>query len=168
MKTFSKLTIALLAFFFCKTSNAQMDSSSELYRTVQDLDSILFINGFNNCMLQEMDPYIAKDLEFYHDQSGISTSKEEFFEAINQNICSNRDKKPIRKLVKGSMEVFPLYNNGVLYGAIQKGVHQFYIRESDKEPYLTSTAKFTHVFTMQDNLWQLKRVLSYDHHSPQH
>lgn len=167
MRTFSKLIIALLAFFFCKTSNAQMEPSSELYRTVQDLDSILFINGFNNCMLQEMDPYIAKDLEFYHDQSGISTSKEEFFEAINQNICSNWDKKPIRKLVKGSMEVFPLYNNGVIYGAIQKGVHQFYIKESDKEPYLTSTAKFTHVFTMQDNLWQLKRVLSYDHNSPE-
>jgi hypothetical protein len=167
MRTFSKLIIALLAFFFCKTSNAQMEPSSELYRSVQDLDSILFINGFNNCMLQEMDPYIAKDLEFYHDQSGISTSKEEFFEAINQNICSNWDKKPIRKLVKGSMEVFPLYNNGVIYGAIQNGVHQFYIKESDKEPYLTSTAKFTHVFTMQDNLWQLKRVLSYDHNSPE-
>jgi len=29
--------------------------------------------------------------------------------------------------------VFPLYNNGALYGAIQHGIHNFFIREAGKE-----------------------------------
>ncbi|MEQ9580591.1 MAG: serine hydrolase, partial [Arenibacter sp.] len=140
MKTIFYVRIAvlfILALLFFNTGQAQMESSSELYHTVLELDSILFEDGFNNCKLKEMEHLIAPDLEFYHDQSGISTSKEEFFKAIEQNICGSGDKKPIRKLVAESMEVFALYNNGVLYGAIQNGVHEFYIKEAHKELYIT-------------------------------
>ena len=170
MKTVSYIRISglfILMLLFLNIGQAQMESSSELYRTVLKLDSILFEDGFNNCKLKEMDHLIAPDLEFYHDQSGISTSKEEFFKAIEQNICGSGDKKPIRKLVVESMEVYPLYNNGILYGAIQNGVHEFYIKEAHKELYITGIAKFSHVFILQDNNWQLKRVLSYDHRSPE-
>jgi len=170
MKTVSYFRISglfILILLFFNIGQAQMESSSELYRTVLKLDSILFENGFNNCELKEMEHLIAPDLEFYHDQSGISTSKEEFFKAIEQNICGSGDKKPIRKLVADSMEVFPLYNNGDLYGAIQNGVHEFYIKEAHKELYITGIAKFSHVFILQDSKWQLKRVLSYDHRSPE-
>ena len=159
------LLIPILLFF--NRGHAQMESSSKLYRTIMGLDSILFVKGFNNCELKEMEHLIAPDLEFYHDQTGISSSKEEFFKAIEQNICGSVDKKPIRKLVADSMEVFPLYNNGVLYGAIQNGVHEFYIKTANKEPYITGIAKFSHVFIKQDGNWQLKRVLSYDHRSPE-
>ncbi|RTE51984.1 nuclear transport factor 2 family protein [Arenibacter aquaticus] len=155
-------TIVLFSLLYT-FGHAQLDSSSELYQTIKEVDSILFVEGFNQCKLKEMEPYIAVDLEFYHDKSGLSTSKEAFFEAIKQNICGNGVKKPIRKLVAGSMEVFPLYQNDVLYGAIQHGVHEFYIKEADKDIYITGIAKFSHVFTLQNGVWQLKRVLSYDH-----
>ena len=170
MKTVSYVRIAVLlicTLLFFNTGQAQMESSSELYRTILKLDSTLFVDGFNNCELKKMEHLIATDLEFYHDQAGLSTSKEEFFKAIKENVCGNANKKPIRKLVAESMEVFPLYNNGVLYGAIQNGVHEFYIKEANKELYITGIAKFSHVFIMQDNIWQLKRVLSYDHQSPE-
>ena len=114
-----------------------------------------------------MKGFISDDLEFYHDQGGLTTNKEDFLNAVKNNICSKPEMKPIRKIVQGSLEVFPLYENGKLYGAIQKGVHDFYIREPSKELYKTSSAKFTHVWILNNNEWILKRVLSYDHKNPE-
>lgn len=63
-----------------------------------------------------------------------------------QNICGDPDKKLIREVIENSREVFPLYNEGKLYGAIQTGEHQFFIRESDKDEVLGGLAKFTTVW----------------------
>ena len=79
------------------------------------------------------------------------------------NICSSPNKKPIRKLVEGSMEVYPLYNNGELYGAIQNGTHEFYITDPEKELYRTGIAKFTSTWLLIDGNWVLKNALSFDH-----
>ncbi|WP_435522240.1 hypothetical protein [Chryseobacterium indoltheticum] len=61
------------------------------------------------------------------------------------------------------MEVFPLYNNGGLYGAIQSGEHQFFMREKNKEDVLGGQAKFTTVWTKKDSNWTMSDILSYDH-----
>ena len=168
-KSASKTTLLLLiAIFSFKSGNSQVEPSSELYQNIKKIDSILFENGFNKCVLSDMEAYISEDLEFYHDQSGPSTTKKDFFKALEQNICSNPDMKPIRKLIESSVEVFPLYNNGVLYGAIQNGLHEFYMKEINKEVYLTSTATFTHLYILKNETWQLKRVLSYNHKQPKH
>ena len=163
---YRNVALSIFAFIVFINGNAQVEVSSELYKTIKKIDSIVFDNGFNNCMISEIKPYISEDLEFYHDKAGLSTTGQEFFTALEQNICSNLDEKPLRKLVEGSMQVFPLYNNEVLYGAIPNGVHKFYIKEANKEAYLTSTAKFTHVYIIQNHIWKLKRVLSYDHQQP--
>ncbi|MBL4706380.1 MAG: beta-lactamase family protein, partial [Flavobacteriales bacterium] len=76
------------------------------------------------------------------------------------------NRKPIRKLVNGSMEVFSLYNEGKLYGAIQNATHEFYIKEPEKELYKTNIAIFTHLWLLDGNIWKLKRSLSYDHQIP--
>lgn len=162
-RTIALLIITLLPF---QKGSAQVGPSSELFQAIKKMDSILFENGFNKCLLSEIEPFINNDLEFYHDQGGITTTKENFLLTIKQNICSNQEKKPIRKLVENSLEVFPLYENGVLYGALQNGVHEFYIKESNKDLYLTSTAKFSHVWIKERDNWMLKRVLSYDHKAP--
>jgi CubicO group peptidase (beta-lactamase class C family) len=43
------------------------------------------------------------------------------------------------------MEIYPLEKDGILYGAIQTGEHNFYALENDTQAYLTSIAKFTHL-----------------------
>jgi hypothetical protein len=164
---FSKIifffTILLLSF---QITTAQVETTSELYKTIKEMDSILFENGFNKCLISDIEPLISEDLEFYHDQGGITSSKEEFLMTIRQNICSNQEQKPIRKLMEGSLEVFPLYSKEVLYGAIQNGIHEFFIKEANRDPYLTSTAKFTHLWLKENDKWKLKRVMSYDHQTP--
>lgn len=64
------------------------------------------------------------------------------------------------------MRVYQLKNNGQIYGAVQSGTHQFYIKEPAKAPYLTSRGKFTHLWMFEEGQWKLKRVLSYDHEVP--
>lgn len=155
-------SLLLFTSVFIQTSNAQVEESSELFRELANKDSLLFEQGFNECNLTVTASLISDSLEFYHDVSGVQ-NRDGFFKAIRQNICSGAPQKPIRKLVQGSLEVFPLNDDGKLYGAIQKGVHEFYIKETGKELYQTGTAKFMHVWVLEEESWKLKTVLSYDH-----
>lgn len=144
---------------------AQVDNSSDLFIELRKQDSMLFERGFNNCDIDYLEDHITQDLKFYHDQSGIQDRKD-FFENIQKYICSNSEVKPIRKVDTSSLEVFPLHNNGIMYGAIQKGIHHFYLRENDKEDLWTSTAKFTTVWNLTEETWKISTVLSYDHQDP--
>jgi endonuclease YncB( thermonuclease family) len=60
------------------------------------------------------------------------------------------------------VEVFPLEKNGVMYGAIHTGIHNFYAVEDNKSEYLTSIAKFTHVWMLENGDFKLTRVLDGD------
>ncbi|WP_370000152.1 serine hydrolase domain-containing protein [Winogradskyella sp.] len=146
-------------------SKAQVDKNSDLFKTLKKQDSIFFEKGFNQCDLEYLDNHIAEDLKFYHDQSGFQ-DRNSFFNNTKKYICSNPDVKPIRKVNASSLEAFPLFNNGKLYGAIQKGEHSFYIRENGKEDVLTSIAMFTHVWLLKGDDWVLSEALSYDHQDP--
>ena len=154
----------LLLCFFSLTSVAQAQEKSTLFQELKAQDSIFFERGFNRCDLDYLKNQVADNLRFYHDQGGFQ-DKAKFLESTANNICGSGDKKPIRKVAPESLEVFPLYNEGKLYGAIQTGMHYFYIREKDKKDLWTSTAKFTHVWIMDKGAWKLTEVLSYDHQS---
>ena len=144
---------------------AQVDRNSDLFIELKQQDSIFFDRGFNKCDMDYMQSRIAKDLKFYHDQSGFQ-DRAAFFENTNKYICSNSVQKPVRKVDVSSLEVFPLHNNGIIYGAIQKGIHHFYLREDGKDDVWTSTAKFTTVWVLENERWIISEVLSYDHHDP--
>ncbi len=153
------------AAFVIQIVSGQVANNSDIFLTLKKQDSIFFERGFNLCDLEYLNKAIHKDLIFFHDQGGIQ-NRNEFLENTKKNICSNPNKKPIRKLEENSLQVFPLYNNGKLYGAIQSGIHDFYIREPNKEDVHTSRAKFTHVWLSENGDWLLKEVLSYDHNDP--
>ncbi len=159
-----QISIFILVFITL-SSTAQVDKDSELFKELKKQDSSFFELGFNQCDMDYLKNHIADDLRFYHDQSGFQ-DRNAFFENTKKYICSNSEKKPIRKVDVNSLEVFPLYNNGKLYGAIQKGNHHFYLRENAKDDLWTSTAKFTHVWVLKNEQWKLTEVLSYDHQAP--
>ncbi len=144
---------------------AQHATVDDLFRTLRARDSLLFDVAFNRCELGVLDQLIGDNFEFYHDQSGITQSKSGFIKSIQDGICS-LNYKPRRQLDASSLTVFPLKNEGVLYGAIQTGVHHFFALEKDKPEYLTSSARFTHLWLLTKGTWRLSRVLSYDHQTP--
>ena len=161
---FYKISFFLIVLSVGSINNAQsqVSDSSELFRELVEADSLLFEEGFNKCVFSVVKDIIHADLEFYHDISGTE-NRAEFLQGFKRNICSSPDKKPIRKLVPESLEVFSLKNNGEIYGAIQKGEHRFYIKEPHKNLYYTTSAKFTNVWILENNMWKLKTVLSYAH-----
>lgn len=161
-----RLNIGIFIFsFFTLPLHAQIAKNSPLFLELKKQDSIFFERGFNNCDIAYLEKAVDSNLKFYHDNGGFQ-DKKLFLEKTKQNLCSNPNQKPIRKVIESSMEVFPLYNNGNLYGAIQSGEHQFYIREKNKEDVLGGKAKFTTVWTKKDGSWMMSDVLSYDHGEP--
>ncbi len=126
-------------------------SQEELTRAVTTLDKELF-DAYNNCDLAKLGTLVVDDLEFYHDKTGLAVGKQVFLDAIKNNICG----KVTRKLVDGSMEVYPL--NG--YGAVEIGVHRFY---HPGMPGDVGEAKFITLWQYKDGAWKVSRVISYDH-----
>ena len=156
-----RIVIILLMLLFMKGS-AQVSKDSKLFKELKKQDSIFFERSFNLCDSTYTKKAVSDGLRFYHDQSGFQ-DKAQFLDNTRKYLCSNPDKKPIRKLVEGSLEVFPLYENGVLYGAIQQGLHEFYIREPQKYDVKTGMARFIAVWILKEQDWILEEVLSYDH-----
>src|SRR5688572_16438413 len=116
------LLIVLTACGF--QTNAQYKPVNKaLYDTIAKLDS-LFFTAYNTCdkNLDIYASYYADTLEFLHDQGGFSNSKKDVVESTRKNVCG----KVTRKLIAGSMEVYPIAN----YGAIEIGYHTFQNKEN--------------------------------------
>ncbi len=146
-------------------ATAQVDKNSKLFKTLKAKDSILFKIGFNKCKIDQSAKLMYDDLEFYHDKGGITNSKEEFVKTMKNGICrANNPEKIYRFLVEESLEVFPMYNNGKLYGALQNGKHYFSPNESMTYKESDNYALFSHLWIVdEDGTWKIKRVISYNH-----
>lgn len=146
--------------------NGQLAENSELYQTLKEKDSVLFHAAFNSCDPETMASLFTEDFEFYHDKGGATMSRELFLAPMREN-CPNRDPGALqpskRILIPGSLEVYPLRKKGVIYGAIQHGVHRFEFLNAEQEYQKGDIARFTHVWVQTDGTWKIKRELSYDH-----
>ena len=148
--------------FITVMSMAQVDHNSDLFIELRKQDSIFFERGFNQCDLDYLESRLNPGFRMYHDQSGFQ-DRAAFFYNTRKYVCAGGGKKPIRKVDIASLEVFPLHHNGKLYGAIQKGVHHFYLKEEGQDNLWTSTARFTHTWVLDEGVWKIDDVLSYDH-----
>ena len=127
--------------------------SKGLYDTIAQMDKDLF-DAFNSRNIDSLKTFFTEDLEFFHDKGGLSRY-EENMKNFKENLA--KDNKLNRKLVPGSLEVYPIKD----YGAIQIGAHTFCHIENGKED--CGTFKFVHVWQKKDNQWKISRVVSYDH-----
>ena len=126
----------------------------ELFRTIASLDSALFASAsYDRCDLETFQAFFAGDVEFYHDQSGLTVGSQAVTEQVKQNICG----KVRRELVAGTLQVFPMRG----YGAVETGVHRFYQPKVGEEA--SGEAKFVHLWQHKDGAWKITRVISYDH-----
>jgi len=158
------ITILLLLLSTSTLTISQVDKNTDLYKSLKVNDSLLFDRAFNYCESIHLEKLLSENFEFYHDQGGFENSKAGFLQTMKNGICNPNNKtKSRRELVKGSLEVYPLNENGRLYGAIQKGIHKFYETPMGGKEQPGSIAKFTHLWILEKDVWLLQRVLSYDH-----
>ena len=129
--------------------------ASPLFTTVAALDAAVF-DAFNRCSapgeLQRHANYFAPDVEFYHDEGGVTWKRSEMIANTKKNVCG----KFRRELVPGTLKVFPIRN----FGAIAQGEHRFCQLASGK---CEGMADFVMVWRKRGNGWQVTRVLSYAH-----
>ena len=127
------------------------DTPEELFRRVEALDRSLF-EAFNTCELKKLESYFIVELEFYHDNDGLTSSRDKFIGDVKKNVCG----KFRRELVAGTMEVYPLGD----YGAMYSGTHRFCQSGSGR---CEGSGKFMHILRNKDGDWKITRVISYDH-----
>jgi len=122
-----------------------------LFNTIRAQDARLF-DAYNHCDLVSLGKMVSDDLEFYHDQTGLSVGKAPFLAAIRQNICG----KVQRELILDSLEVYPIKG----YGAVELGIHRF---SHPNDPGNIGDARFVMLWQDQDNEWKVTRVISFEH-----
>src|SRR5439155_17401793 len=117
------------------------------------MDSVLF-NAFNARDLERVGQCFDSSLEVYQDNIGVrnySQSMEAFAGLFKKDYVLTR------RLISGSMEVYPIKG----YGAIQTGLHTFSHVENGKPQ--SSTFKFTHIWQKRNGDWKITRMITYDH-----
>ncbi|MFY8127135.1 MAG: nuclear transport factor 2 family protein [Chitinophagaceae bacterium] len=150
----------VVAFF---SANAQIPDSDTLYKIILQKDSLLFNIGFNTCDISQFENLLSEKFDFFHDKSGIS-NKTKFLTDLRNGLCKDpKNFQARRELIKNSTKIYALYNNGILYGAIQEGTHQFFETINSKPENFGSSAKFTHVWILENGVWKLSKSLSFEH-----
>jgi uncharacterized protein (TIGR02246 family) len=132
----------------------EIKSQAELDKAIASLDAALF-DAYNRCDLEKFASFFADDVEFYHDQGGVTLGKDNLTESVHKNICGGDVR---RELVPGTLQVHHMKG----YGAVEMGVHRFLHPKSKTPP---GEASFIHLWQYKDGAWKITRVISYDHHA---
>jgi len=119
--------------------------------------------AYNRCDIPALNAMNTDDLEFYHDLGGVMRGKAQFDAAMAKNICGNPSRKVRREAIAGTVQVFPMMANGVLYGAVIEGNHRFYNASAGTPDVLAEQARFSSLLLYKDGAWKLARALSYAH-----
>lgn len=145
-----KQIFTLITLFIAVSVTAQLDKSSKLYKTILKLDTEFF-DAYNNCetQLEKYASFYDEDLEFFHDQGGLSTSKDDTVEATRKNICG----KVTRELVPDSFEMYEIKG----YGVIAIGHHKF---NNLVEKSISKPSKFIVFWKRTDNNYKIAKVVS--------
>lgn len=157
MKILATLIAAVLAAppAASPTQDSAATEVESLYATIAELDSAVF-DAFNRCsdpaQMEKHASYFAEDVEFYHDTGGVTWTRDEMLANTKKHVCGNFS----RELVPGTLQIHPIKD----FGAISQGSHRFCQFASGE---CEGLADFTMIWRLEDDAWQLTRVLSYGH-----
>src|ERR1700724_145546 len=97
------LLFSVLASSIVRTNAQALESiklQEELNKAVASLDAALF-DSYNTCNLEKFATFFVDDVEFYHDQGGVTLGKANLTDSVKENICG----KATRELVPGTLQV---------------------------------------------------------------
>jgi hypothetical protein len=156
------VSLLSLSILFASPSFAQtvlaldkIQNQQELDSAITALDAALF-DAYNRCDLEKFASFIDENVEFYHDQGGVTLGKVALTDSVKKNICG----KVTRELVPGSLHIY--FMKG--YGALEVGVHRFH-HPGHEDTEGVGEGKFIHLWQYKDGAWKITRVMSYDHHA---
>ncbi len=133
----------------------KIQNQQDLDRAGAALDAALF-DAYNRCDLAKFESFFVDDVEFYHDQGGVTLGKAALTDSIKNNICG----KVTRELVPGTLKVYHMKG----YGFVEMGVHRFH-HPGHEDTEGVGEGQFIHLWQYKDGAWKVTRVISYDHHA---
>jgi hypothetical protein len=140
---------------FTFISFSSLANEAPLTVKMKALDTELF-ESFNQCHNpKELDKharYFSPDVEFYHDNGGVTWDRDTMILNTKNNACGNYT----RKLVADSFKAYPIKE----FGAITEGVHVFCETKTKK---CEGKADFVMVWRNVNDKWEITRALSYGH-----
>jgi len=155
MKRILVVTVALAALGLSGLDHAAetAPASQELYDQIKRMDAAL-TDAFDAHDIDKLKALFTEDLEFYQDNEGLARYEQTMrdFESLFA-----QGNKMQRKLVEGSLEVYPIKD----YGAIEVGAHRFCHIENGKDE--CGTFRFVHLWRRGEGAWKISRVVSYAH-----
>ncbi len=162
LRAFPILLLFALPLIFLGNSGAQsvpsldkIQNQEELERVGTTLDAALF-DAYNRCDLEKFASFMDENVEFYHDQGGVTLGRAALTDSVKKNICG----KVTRELVPGSLKIYHMKN----YGFVEMGVHRFHHPGHDDTEGV-GEGQFVHLWQYKDGAWKVTRVISYDHHA---
>ena len=161
-------TLAIAASSWATHSWAQTegaaDASPELIATLEARDAEFFTAFFDRCDVVAVRAMITDDMEFFHDKGGQVSNSGDAFVADLKGHCdrlkTGEDFASRRELLRGSVKVYVLNN----YGAMTMGEHSFFKLTPGKPDEMTETGRFIILWKLENGVWKMARVVSYDHH----
>ncbi len=127
--------------------------SGPLYNEIAHMDSLQF-DAFNARNIDQLKQYFDPGLELYQDNIGVR-NYQQTVDAFTS--LFKMDYVLARKLVPGSMEVYPIKD----YGAIQTGQHTFSHVENGQQQ--KATYKFMQLWQKKNGVWRVTREVTYGH-----
>ena len=151
--------LLVCVFVWAPAANAQappldaINSQPELEKAITALDAALF-DSYNRCDLEKFSSFLDENVEFYHDQGGVTLGRQALTDSVRKNICGGDVR---RELVPGSLQIYHMKG----YGAVEIGVHRF-VHPKSNGP--TGEGRFITLWQYKDGSWKITRAISYDHH----
>ncbi|MGN6376218.1 MAG: nuclear transport factor 2 family protein [Sphingomonas sp.] len=118
-----------------------------------------FWHAFNACDAASMGKFLTDDVEFYHDITGLTRSRDALVASMMKGPCGTPGLHLRRALIEGS-ETFQRIPG---YGAVTTGDHLFYARHGHGPEQAATDARFLVVWKQESGKWLMARIISYDH-----
>jgi len=152
------LLVGLLAWAVQARAAAPATSADQL-QAVGQADAA-FWEAYNRCDLAAMEALLTLDVEFWHDKTGLTTTRPAVVRSLAAGPCGTPGMRLRREAVVDSVQVYPLADAGVLV----TGQHRFLVTRAPQRERLDGSARFASVWTRgADMQWRMHRIVSYDH-----
>ncbi|WP_424681740.1 DUF4440 domain-containing protein [Frateuria sp. YIM B11624] len=149
-----------LAFLSCVALGADgPQSAGDATRQAVLAADAQYWRTFNACDLQAMAPLLTEDVEFYHDKTGLTVTRQGVLDSLRKGPCADPSMHLRREAVPGSVTFHPLAGGF----ALLTGRHRFVVEKDGQAPYVDGQAEFAAIWQWTGGQWRMRRIVSYDH-----
>lgn len=152
----TRLALGIAALLMAPAAAGAQSPGTDLHAQIAEMDRVVF-GAARACDEATLNRVFRDDVEFYHDVTGLTQSRERIVADI-MRFCEDDGVGLRRALVEESLEVHPVAG----FGAIQIADHVFFELVDGVEQQVGS-ARLVHVWQNDAGQWRLARVLSFDH-----